>query len=96
MRKSVDPTGQRSELVAPFYCVWKHKKPLFWGWGQPTDKVFVFLAVTKSAICTYSSTSGCLGLTPGDRFESQVTLSWQPVGGGIVHTEGGSVWKAAE
>ena len=51
---------------------------------------------TKSAVCSYVGLSGYADVSEGDRFESQVTLIWEPVGGGIVHTENGNVWRAAE
>ncbi len=46
--------------------------------------------------CDHGATSGCTGLSAGDRFESTVTLTWTPASGGISHTESGKVWKAAE
>ena len=47
-------------------------------------------------ICSYPNLPGCAGLGPGERFESEVTLTWQPAVGGILHTESGKVSKAAE
>jgi hypothetical protein len=46
--------------------------------------------------CTYTDLAGCTDAAAGERFESTVTLGWQPAGGGIAHTESGTVWKAAE
>ncbi len=49
-----------------------------------------------TVLCAYTGLSGCSDVSTGDRFESQVTLTWEPAGGGISHTESGSVWRTAE
>ena len=65
--------------------------------GNPVAATVTFLASANARFtCTYLALEGCTGLSAGDRFESTVTLAWQPSAGGIAHTESGKVWKAAE
>ncbi len=51
--------------------------------------------ISATFTCDHGATDGCAGLSPGDRFESVVSIDWEPAYGGISHKEEGSVWGAA-
>ena len=63
------------------------------GGANPTN---VTIPANKRFVCTYAADPGCAAASPGTRFESTISVIWSPEGGGITHTETGTVWKGAD
>jgi len=81
----VNGAGERISVTAPTG-----------GCTSPVAAAGTVFNVSANGVFTCAETAACAGSTRGERFESALTLVWQPAAGGISHTESGSVWKAAE
>ena len=64
--------------------------------GASTASANVTIPANKRFVCTYAADPGCAVATQGTRFESTVSVEWMPQGGGITHSEAGTVWKTAD
>ena len=64
--------------------------------GASTASANVTVPGNKRFVCTYAAEPGCAAASQGTRFESTVSVVWAPQGGGITHTETGTIWKAAD